>query len=79
MFGVLGQGAYNGWQRSAEAVETKVTWGQRILDSRWIPMRRLSDHDYTEMLGEKIIKVDTEIAIIDERIAALRKGEKGGD
>ena len=76
---MLGQGAYNGWQRSKEEVESKVPWGQRILDSRWIPLRRLSDNEYTEMLGEKIIKVDAELAVVDERITALRKSGKSSD
>lgn len=46
----------------------KTSW----LDSKWSPMKRLSDKDYEEKLEEKILRLDAEIAIIDENIAALK-------
>jgi hypothetical protein len=76
IFGMLGQGAYNSFQSNEEVVNSKVPWVQRVLDSSWVPLKRLSDDDYVGMLSERAIKVDAEIAIIDERIAALQKSRK---
>ncbi len=69
---MLGQGAYNSFQASAEETERKLPYGQRILDSRWVPLKRLSDEDYVGMLNEKTVRIEAEIAIIDEKIAALQ-------
>lgn len=49
----------------------KSSW----LDSKWSPMKRLSDKDYEEKLEEKILRINAEIAIIDENIASLRSSK----
>jgi len=38
-------------------------------------MKVLSDKEYEDMLREKLLKVDVEIALVDESIAGLRKRE----
>ena len=38
-------------------------------------MSILTDEEYVGMLREKVLKVDAEIAILDEDLDALRKGE----
>ncbi|KAF7510429.1 hypothetical protein GJ744_006708 [Endocarpon pusillum] len=79
ILGMLGQGVYNAFQGGGDEVEVRVPYSQRLLDSRWVPLKRLSDEDYVEMLNEKTIKIDAEIAIIDDKIAALQKSRtKGG-
>ncbi|KAI1769600.1 hypothetical protein GGR53DRAFT_473307 [Hypoxylon sp. FL1150] len=50
--------------------ESKVKSGW--LDSKWSPLKRLSDKEYEEKLEEKILRINAEIAIIDENIASLR-------
>ena len=70
---MLGQAAYNSFQRREEEIESKPPYSQRLLDSRWVPLKRISDEDYVRMLHEKTVKIDAEIAIIDEKIGALRK------
>jgi peptidoglycan hydrolase CwlO-like protein len=35
-------------------------------------MQRLSDKDYMDKVEEKILRLDAEIAIIDENIASLK-------
>ncbi|KAI1638894.1 hypothetical protein F4809DRAFT_224038 [Biscogniauxia mediterranea] len=42
------------------------------IDSRWSPMKRLSDKEYEEKLSEKLLRLDAEIAIIDENIESLK-------
>ncbi|KAI4870859.1 hypothetical protein F4820DRAFT_442723 [Hypoxylon rubiginosum] len=48
--------------------KAKSSW----LDSKWSPMKRLSDKEYEEKLEEKILRINAEIAIIDENITSLR-------
>ncbi|KAJ8126562.1 hypothetical protein O1611_g7077 [Lasiodiplodia mahajangana] len=68
-FGTLGAGSSYVSQltRSTES-KPKTSW----LDSKWSPMQRLSDKDYMEKIEEKILRLDAEIAIIDENIASLK-------
>ena len=39
-------------------------------------MKSLSDEEYESMLQEKLVKVEAEMAILDEDIAALKAMEK---
>lgn len=45
----------------------------RLADSKWFPFRSLSNSEYETMLTEKLLKVDAEIMMIDEKVSALRK------
>lgn len=51
---------------------------QRIADSKWIPLKTLSDDDYRGILGEKLLSIEAEIAIIDEKIQELEKSKANG-
>lgn len=46
---------------------------QRMADSKWIPLRTLSDQEYRGMLDEKLLSVEAEIALIDDKIQELEK------
>lgn len=37
-------------------------------------MKVLSDEDYEHMLSEKLLRVEAEIAILDEEMAKLQQG-----
>ncbi|KAM0428309.1 hypothetical protein ACHAPT_007210 [Fusarium lateritium] len=41
--------------------------------SRWSPLKKLTDEEYTGMMSEKMLRIDADIALIDDRIAELRK------
>jgi hypothetical protein len=43
-----------------------------MADSKWIPLRSLSDEDYKHVLSEKLLSIEAEIAVLDERIEALQ-------
>jgi hypothetical protein len=45
------------------------------------PLKKLTDEEYIDMMKEKILKVEVDIALIDDRIAELRAAEeaKGRD
>ncbi|KAI0381010.1 hypothetical protein F5Y04DRAFT_89772 [Hypomontagnella monticulosa] len=54
--------------KSKSQDDSKSSW----LDSKWVPLKRLTDREYEEKLEEKILRIDAEISIIDENIASLR-------
>lgn len=45
----------------------------RFAKSKWSPMSLLSDEEYEKMIQEKVLYVEAEIAMIDDRIADYRK------
>lgn len=42
------------------------------LGGRYSPLKQLSDEEYIHMMDEKILRVDADIALIDELIAELK-------
>lgn len=77
IFGAAGQALYNvadaRKSRLAESGETpKNSW----LESKWSPVKVLTDTEYENMLQEKLLRVNAEIALIDENIEALRGQER---
>ena len=44
-----------------------------LANSKWSPFKALSDHEYEEMLQERLIRVESEIAILDEDIKSLQE------
>jgi hypothetical protein len=52
--------------------EERPIWKQ-ILQSRWMPGKLLSDEEYRDILKEKKLRLDVEIAVIDDNIAELRQ------
>jgi len=79
LFGAAGQTLYNmADARNSQLKDvvpddrTKNSW----LNSKWSPMKVLSDKEYEDMLREKLLRVNAEIALVDESIAALRAQEK---
>ena len=45
---------------------------QSLTARRHSPMKMLSDAEYEAMLREKLLRVDADIALVEERIAALK-------
>ncbi|KAI3343394.1 hypothetical protein F4824DRAFT_6675 [Ustulina deusta] len=73
VFGTLGAGSsYLSQLAQGTASKPKTNW----LDSKWSPLQRLSDRDYMDKIEEKILRLDTEIAIIDENIASLKEASQ---
>lgn len=68
LFGAGGQFAVNKWADRDTTPKEKTS----IFDHRWSPMTRLSDQQYENILEEKILRLEADISIIDDNIAALR-------
>ncbi|KAL5468276.1 hypothetical protein PMIN07_002962 [Paraphaeosphaeria minitans] len=62
-----------------ERGEVGETFMQRIAKSKWSPMKVLSDEEYEEMMRERILKVDVEIALLKDSIEALKKEKEDED
>lgn len=77
LFGGIGQAIYNSSSRSQVTDdEPKPGFWKRMSEKGWSPMRMMTNEEYAEMLREKMLKVDVEISILDDKIVALRKQPK---
>ncbi|KAL9587697.1 MAG: hypothetical protein Q9203_003413 [Teloschistes exilis] len=45
---------------------------RRVFNSKWSPMKVLSDEEYEKMLRQKLLRADAEIAILDDDIAKAK-------
>lgn len=80
LFGYLGQSLYNlldvrhtelGQQEANAANETPSLW-RRVANSKYSPMKVLSDEEYEKVLQKKLLQVEAEIAVIDDDIENLK-------
>ena len=46
-------------------------------ENTWSPLKKLTDQDYEDMLQEKLIGVEADLAIIDEEIERVRREGSG--
>jgi hypothetical protein len=75
ILGYCGQSAFNKvdtWQMEKAQNPGKPIF-QRMAESKWIPLRHLSDEDYRGILSEKLLSIEAEIALLDEKIEELEK------
>ncbi|EXF76096.1 hypothetical protein CFIO01_07961 [Colletotrichum fioriniae PJ7] len=68
LIGGTGQAFVNAAQGRPEVTEKKKS----IFESSWSPLKKLSDDEYRDMIDEKMLRIDAEIALIDEKIVELR-------
>ncbi|KAH0490395.1 hypothetical protein TgHK011_001866 [Trichoderma gracile] len=76
MWGVLGAGgqmvANGSSNRKPKVKDENDSWFR----SKWSPLKKLTDQEYIDMMEEKILRVDADIALIDDRIAELKPIEQ---
>lgn len=58
-----------------EKVEKKGFWN-KVADRKWSPMKRLSDEEYGNLLKERLLRVEADIALVDEELEKLRVEER---
>ena len=71
LFGAGGQYIFNAMDDRPQNTDDNVF--KKFANMKWTPVSVLSDADYAGMLREKLLKVDVEVALIDDRITELRK------
>ena len=79
IFGLVGQLGVNAFSERPiprdEPVAKPGFW-KRMSEKRFSPVKVLSNEEYANMLEEKMLRVDAEIAILEDRIFALRREEE---
>ena len=74
VFGAGGQMVANRMSlRDPKAEDEKGGWITRLS-----PLKKLTDQEYREMMSEKMLRIEVDIALIDDRIAELRIAEQQG-
>ncbi|KAF4633351.1 hypothetical protein G7Y89_g4768 [Cudoniella acicularis] len=78
LFGAAGQYMYNmADARDSPSPVPQDSRGKNLwMNSKWSPMKVLTDVEYEDMLREKLLRVNAQIALIDENIEALRAQER---
>ena len=83
IFGFVGQHVYNiAFDKSAAAPDSTENAGkemnvfERFAQRKWSPFSILTDEEYVTMLDEKLLRVNAELAVVDDRIAELKIMEK---
>lgn len=84
-FGYVGQTIYNkldaryseqvAVENQKEKEEKKGFWN-KVADMEWSPMKKLSDEEYGNMLKERLLRVEADIALVDEELEKLRIEER---
>ena len=79
--GLAGQFGVDVLSPRLEASEDTVSRSlvDRITSSKWSPMTRLSDEEYEGILKERLLRVEADIALVDEDIMKLEANSKGKD
>lgn len=90
LFGFLGQTLYHRLDtRHSEQIAMEVETAKegqlikrrrfwdRVAEMKWSPMKTLTDEEYGNILREKLLRIDAEIALVDEQVEKLKAEEVG--
>lgn len=72
VIGLTGQGISNRYEASKNRPKDE----QGSFMRSWSPLKKLTDEEYLDMLNNKILKAEVDIALIDDKIAELRQLEE---
>ncbi|OAA38342.1 hypothetical protein NOR_06732 [Metarhizium rileyi] len=75
IWGLVGAGGQAIVNRSSSSKTSKSAESSSWL-SKLSPLKKLTDQEYIELMKEKILKVEVDIALIDDRIAELKAAEE---
>ncbi|KAL9100928.1 MAG: hypothetical protein Q9163_003764 [Psora crenata] len=56
--------------------QSKEGWMDKVTSLRWTGLQKLGDKEYASMLGEKVLQLEVEIALINDRIEKLREEDR---
>ena len=74
--GASGQGIFNmldARHTEAQGIEGKQDGGilQKVVESGWTPFKVLTDENYADMVRERILKLDAEIAVAKDEMKRI--------
>jgi hypothetical protein len=74
LFGFVGQTVSSYYDKTDVPVsdEPQLNFWQKFAGLKWMPVTVLKDNEYEDMLRERQLKLEAEIALVDERIEALK-------
>lgn len=72
LVGLGGQLGYHGLSLMDTEGRDRRPILDRLSDSKWWPLKSLSDEEYEHDLTEQLIAIEAEVSIIDEKLSALR-------
>ncbi|KAK3951694.1 hypothetical protein QBC32DRAFT_343340 [Pseudoneurospora amorphoporcata] len=75
VFSLLGLGGAT-LQNKLKSREQSESWFRKVIDGKWSPITRITNEDWERILEEKLLRVETEIAVLDDSIEELRKNKK---
>lgn len=75
LLGAGGQAFANRREAKQKEAEKDPSKNKRFWHSSWSPITALSDQDYVNLLEEKLLRVEADIALIDDRIRELREAD----
>lgn len=81
LFGCVGQVAYNRFSVPRDDQQQQLSkegFWERMAKKSWSPVTVMSDEEYSKMLHERMLRVDAEIAILDDKLDALKKQQQEG-
>lgn len=73
LVGLGGQLGYQALSLTASKDRDQRPLLDRLSDSKWWPLKSLSDEEYDRDLTEQLIAIEAEVSIIDEKLDALKK------
>ena len=80
IFGCLGQLAHTRFTaRPDPDTASKPGFWRRMSEKSFSPVKVMSNEEYADWLREKVLRVDVEISILEDKIAALRKEQQEQD
>ncbi len=74
LFGAGGQAILNRWDAKVANAPPKPAKEVGFW-ARWSPITQLSDKDYEKILEERLLRVEADIAVVDDHIRELREAE----
>jgi len=73
LMGLGGEASYGVFARMAESPAETRPLLDRLSTSKWWPLKAISDTDYEKELTEQVIRLEAEMAMIDEKIGELKQ------
>lgn len=75
LMGLGGQAAYTGFAAVLDSPGERRPILEVLSDSSWWPLKSISDEDYEHELAEKVIEIEAEISMIDDKIVTLKRAD----